>query len=102
VKAREIIYIAGLFFAGFLVSEFLVEHMAFDYPVQRFLARIIFQSGFYGVLYFLFVLRDMGRRLRFLESLYSRERRIRLRNCRFGQVRRVTGGKGMDGNLKGR
>lgn len=86
VKAREIIYIGTLCFLGFLVSEFLVGHMTFSYPLQRFLARVIFQAGFYTGLYLLFALRDAGRRLRLLEALYSREKQVRLRKGRFGSA----------------
>ncbi len=76
VKAREIVLIGALFFAGFVVSEFLIEHMAFDNPFQRFLARVICQAGFYLVIYMLFALADAQRRLKLMETLRTRERRL--------------------------
>jgi len=80
VKAREIIFIGALFFAGFVVSEFLIEHMTFDNPLQRFLARVICQAGFYLVIYMMFALSDTQKRLKHMEALRSRERKLRPRN----------------------
>lgn len=97
VKAREIILIGVLFFAGFLVSEFLIEHMVFDTPLQRLIARIVFQAEFYLIVYLLFALRDAGRRLRFIETLYSREKRLHLLGRRAGRQRRFYRGKGKYG-----
>ncbi len=76
VKAREIIFIGSLFFAGFVVSEFMIEHMAFGNPLERFLARVICQAGFYVVIYLMFALADAQRRLRLMETLRTRERRL--------------------------
>ena len=76
MKAKEIVLIGALFFAGFVVSEFMIEHMAFDNPLERFLARVICQAGFYVVIYLLFALADAQRRLRLMETLRTRERRL--------------------------
>ncbi len=89
VKAREIFLIGVLFFAGFLISEFLVDRMMFDNPLQRFGARVIFQAEFYLIIYLLFALRDIGRRLRLIETLYSREKRLLPQNRRLNMKRRI-------------
>jgi hypothetical protein len=102
VKAREIVLIGILFFAGFLITEFLIEHMRFDHPFQRFIARIIFQAGFYIIVYFLFALRDTNRRIRRFEAIHSREKRIRLRGNRSVRKRRTFIRKGINGQYKGR
>jgi len=102
VKAREIILIGMLFFAGFLVSEFLIEHMKFDHPFQRFIARIIFQAGFYLIVYLFFALRDTNRRLRLYETLHFREKRLHHRGVHSSQRRRTIIRKGYYGRYKGR
>jgi hypothetical protein len=78
-----------LFFAGFVVSEFLIAHMVFDNPFQRFLARIVIQAQFYLVLYLLFTIRDTQKRLRWMEVLWSRERRLRLKSRLAGVLPRA-------------
>ncbi len=93
VKSREIFLIGVLFFAGFLVSEFLIEHMVFESPLQRLMARIIFQAQFYLTVYLLFALRDTGRRIRLIEALYSREKRLRRHAHRYTRRWRFFSGK---------
>jgi len=80
VKAREIVLIGMLFFAGFILSEFIIEHMMFANAYQRFLARVIFYAQFWLILYLLFAVWDTQKRIRWMEVLWSRERRLRLRN----------------------
>ena len=99
MKAKEIVLIGALFFAGFIVSEFIIEHMVFDNPFQRFLARLILQAQFYLVLYLLFTMWDTQKRLRWMEVLWSRERRLRLKNRlaraipKAGHARKGTNGR---------
>ena len=77
VKAREIIVIGALFFAGFVVSEFFIEHMVFETPFQRFLARVFCQAQFYLLVYLAITLADMQKRVRRMDIFRSRVRRLR-------------------------
>ena len=103
MKAKQIVLIVALFFAGFIVTEFIIEHMVFENPFQRFLARVILQAQFYLILYLLFTVWDTQKRIRWMEVLWSRERRLRLRN-RLARVIPKTGcvRKGSNGRKKAR
>ena len=103
VKVKEIVLIGALFFAGFIVSEFIIEHMVFENPFQRFFARVILQAQFYLILYLLFTVWDTQKRIRWMEVLWSRERRLRLRN-RLARFTPKTGcvRKGANGRNKAR
>jgi hypothetical protein len=85
MKAKEIVLIGALFFAGFVVTEFIIEHLMFDNPFQRFLARIILQAEIYLILYLLFAIRDAQKRIRWMEALWSREHHLRLK----GRIARI-------------
>lgn len=95
VKAKEIVLIALLFFAGFMMSEFLIEHMMFENAVQRLLARIIIQAQIYLVMYILFNMRDIQRKVRLMEASHDRERFVRMRE-RSLRLKFRTGDHGKD------
>ena len=88
MKTKEILLIGILFFAGFVLLEFLIEHI-FAGPFQRLIARILFQGQFYLIMYLLFNLWDLSKRVRWLELILSRERRPRLRLIELRQKRRI-------------
>ncbi len=89
MKTKEILLIVILFFVGFVLSEFLIEHIVFEGPVQRLIARILFQGQFYLILYLLFNLWDLSKRVRWLELILSRERRPLLHLIELRQKRRI-------------
>lgn len=89
VKTKEILLIGILFFLGFMLSEFFIEHIVFDGPVQRLIARILFQGQFYLIIYLLFNSFDLSRRVKWLELIFSRDRTDRLRLLRLRKKRRI-------------
>ncbi len=103
MKAREIVLIALLFFFGFMMVEFLIAHMEFDNALQRFLARVIFLAPFYLLVYMVFSVRDMQRKLQLLDTSRSHERRDRPRERSLRLKYRTSNyGKGENGRYKGK
>lgn len=103
VKAREIVLIALLFFFGFIMVEFLIAHVEFDSALQRFLARIILLVPFYLLIYMVFSVRDLQRKLTLLETSHSRERRMRSRERSMRLKHRICNiGKGGNGRYQGK
>jgi hypothetical protein len=88
VKTKEILLIGILFFAGFVLLEFLIEHI-FKSPFPRLIARIVFQGQFYLILYLLFNSWDISKRMKWLELTLIRERRTRLRLRQLRQQIRI-------------
>lgn len=103
VKAKEIVLIALLFFFGFMMVEFLIAHMEFDNALQRFFARIILLAPFYFLVYIVFTVRDIQRKLRLIEVSHSRERRVWSRERMLRLKHRIKNhGKGGYGRYKGK
>jgi hypothetical protein len=103
VKAREIVQIALLFFLGFMMVEFLIAHMEFDDALQRFLARVILLAPFYFLVYMVFTVRDLQRKLRLMEVSHSQERRLWSRERALRLKHRIKNhGKGGYGRYTGK
>jgi hypothetical protein len=103
VKAREIVFIALLFFFGFMMVEFLIAHMVFEFAFQRFLARIILLALFYLIVYIMFNVRDLQRKFLFFESSHSRDHQMRSRERLLRLKQRAKKyGKGGYGRYKGK
>ena len=80
MKPGEIILITLLVITGFLMADFLVDHLMLQGVFQRFVMRIGFQAQFFILIYLFFDLRDNSRRLQRLERRFAREHRLRVKD----------------------
>jgi len=75
LKSSEIISITLLVIAGFMMTEFIVNHLQVEGIFRRFIIRIGFQAQFYALIYLFFDHLDSSRRLRILEIRFARGKR---------------------------
>ncbi len=68
MKSSEIISITLLVIAGFMMTEFIVNHLHVEGILRRFIIRIVFQAQFFALIYLFFDHLDISRRLRTLEK----------------------------------
>ena len=72
MKSSEIISITLLVIAGFMMTEFIVNHLQIEGIFRRLIIRIGFQAQFYALIYLFFDHLDSSRRLRTLEIRFTR------------------------------
>jgi len=72
LKSSEIISITLLVIAGFMMTEFIVDHLQVEGIFRRFVIRIGFQAQFFALIYLFFDYLDSSRRLRTLEIRFTR------------------------------
>ena len=91
-RPGEIILITLLVIVGFVMTEFIINHLIFTGALQRFIMRIGFQIQFFVLIYLFFNSRDNSRRVRVLEKCFMRERKGRIKKYVIGKkVKKVNG-----------
>ena len=91
-RPGEIILITLLVIVGFVMTEFIINHLIFTGALQRFIMRIGFQIQFFVLIYLFFNSRDNSRRVRVLEKCFMREPKGRIKKYVIGKkVKKVNG-----------